>query len=417
MLAEAFGNGTHHAAGLTPFGSVASSRTSALAALARSRFQWGAVFEEDATLHASVLPSHAALLIQRHRSCRQRSGLVLGRLRFALRKRNHDHCTRLAAVASERRALPGVLHARVRALRQARGLLLRECLLPRRAVRPRLRQAALLHGLGDVAALPARARRVDRRRRLREPVGRRPPRLVRAEPDDDAQGRHHVAPQLSVAQQLARPGPSAVAAALAITVVAATLASTDGGGVGEGSRFFETALKTTTHGYIRMQYLLPEVSRSCAPLHSKKSIIWIGAAPGAGKTTIAKRFQQYGFTTLECEDKWARKNRLESIYNGSLLAANLQSYLIVAACDETYLLRAPDMVVPILILPTFDVYTERWKNRNPKDTQHHNERFNSSVRISMEMNTKVRVLHQYVEESVDETVRRICEIVKQEQRL
>ena len=166
-----------------------------------------------------------------------------------------------------------------------------------------------------------------------------------------------------------------------------------------------------------MQYLLPEVSRSCAPLHSKKSIIWIGAAPGAGKTTIAKRFQQYGFTTLECEDKWARKNRLESIYNGSLLAANLQSSLIVAACDETYLLRAPDMVVPILILPTFDVYTERWKNPNPKDPQHHNERFNSSVRISMEMNTKVRVLHQYVEESVDETVRRICEIVKQEQRL
>ena len=58
--------GTHHAAGLTPFevGCFLSHKR-ALAALARSRFHWGAVFEEDATLHASVLPSHAALLIQR----------------------------------------------------------------------------------------------------------------------------------------------------------------------------------------------------------------------------------------------------------------------------------------------------------------------------------------------------------------
>ena len=419
MLAEAFGNGTHHAAGLTPFevGCFLSHKR-ALAALARSRFQWGAVFEEDATLHASVLPSHAALLIQRAiAAAASEAVLYLG----ACSPRCANATTTTAHglppwLLSGARCLAYCTHAYALSARRAasffesvfchggpcgRDCAKRRCYMDWAMSRHFLRghDAWIVGGgfqspwVGDHRGLFVQNRTTMLKggTTLRRSFQWRNSSLGQGPPPS---------PPPSPSPSSPPPSPPPTAAASA-----------------EGSRFFETALKTTTHGYIRMQYLLPEVSRSCAPLHSKKSIIWIGAAPGAGKTTIAKRFQQYGFTTLECEDKWARKNRLESIYNGSLLAANLQSSLIVAACDETYLLRAPDMVVPILILPTFDVYTERWKNRNPKDTQHHNERFNSSVRISMEMNTKVRVLHQYVEESVDETVRRICEIVKQEQRL
>lgn len=172
--------------------------------------------------------------------------------------------------------------------------------------------------------------------------------------------------------------------------------------------FFENAISTTRRGYVKMHYLLPQVSRTCAALHSNRSVIWLGGPPGVGKTTITKRFQQYGFTTLECEDPWASHDRLESIRNASILAAQMQTSLVVAACYETFLSRAPATVVPILIFPTPKLYRERWKQRDPHDKQDHANRYAKSARVSN--HTNVHVLHQYTRETVDETVRRICEM-------
>ena len=66
MLLELFGDSSRHVKRLSPFElALLISHKRALSAIACGAHAWGAVFEDDAYLHESAPPSHAAYLIKR----------------------------------------------------------------------------------------------------------------------------------------------------------------------------------------------------------------------------------------------------------------------------------------------------------------------------------------------------------------
>ena len=69
--------------------------------------------------------------------------------------------------------------------------------------------------------------------------------------------------------------------------------------------------------------------------------------------------------------------------------------------------------MPILILPEYNIYESRWKNRNPNLKRRDNflGRYKRCERISKENDGKIIVIDQPVDESVDVTIYRICEQV------
>ena len=165
-----------------------------------------------------------------------------------------------------------------------------------------------------------------------------------------------------------------------------------------------------------------KVSVACLPLVQNRTILWIGGPPGVGKTTIARRFQRYGFMAADCEDKWCGSN-LERLQNMTSLASQLAtSPFVFGACYSKYLphVPPPSQAIPVLLLPNFEVYTDRWKSRHPKDKQNHVGRYNESLKISQTYynnstttttTTTILTIHQSKPESIDETLIRICTAV------
>ena len=152
----------------------------------------------------------------------------------------------------------------------------------------------------------------------------------------------------------------------------------------------------------------------CYKLLIKQHIIWLGGPPGVGKTSCSKRFQDYGFMAMDGEDSW-NKNKDNCRLSGlkkitKKVYEELNTSFVFGACYGKYLLNAPEYVIPILILPDFDVYERRWKKRNPNDTQNHNGRYRECQEIA-KGHKNILVLHQPQDECIDVTIYRICELI------
>ena len=170
--------------------------------------------------------------------------------------------------------------------------------------------------------------------------------------------------------------------------------------------FWVTKMKTTSRGFSIIPKLHSIISSTCNHLHRSNSVLWIGGAPGAGKSTITKRFQEYGFTVLDCEDNWAWGDRLKKLLDATNHALKTRTTVVFAACYEHFLTKSPDRVIPVLLLPSHSVYTERWKTRHPTDNQPHEARYATSIEVAKKK--RVLVIKQAQKECVDKTVLRIC---------
>lgn len=152
------------------------------------------------------------------------------------------------------------------------------------------------------------------------------------------------------------------------------------------------------------------VFTACYPLLAERAILWIGGPAGAGKTTISRRSQDYGFMVLDCEDIWNKKHKLGGLRNVSDVANKTkQSGFLMGACSEEFLLSAPTYVFPVLLFPDFDVYTRRWHTRNPNDPQDHVTRWGQTQKVANASDRIVTIVQDSDDECVDATLFRICE--------
>ena len=174
----------------------------------------------------------------------------------------------------------------------------------------------------------------------------------------------------------------------------------------------------------QVQDLSAKVSEACLPLQRSKQILWIAGPPGAGKSTLGKRFQQYAFMVLDCEDKWAHGQLKPLIAESRNAQVHGQTAFVFPACYSQYLTSAPDFVIPVVLLPDHDVYTQRWKERERlwlnlgigPDKQDHITRYKqtSEVAARLERDSPGHsvVLRQHEDECPDYTIYRICLAVR-----
>ena len=169
-----------------------------------------------------------------------------------------------------------------------------------------------------------------------------------------------------------------------------------------------------------VQDLSAAVSEACLPLMRSRQILWIAGPPGSGKTTLGNRFQQYGFMAFDCEDISAKPSKTpvkERLINETLYAREHgRTAFAIPACYSQWLNAAPDFVIPVVLLPSRDVYTRRWKSRNPYDTQQHSKRYGRTLRTAQRLERekpgRAVVLRQDDDtECPDLSIYRICSAV------
>ena len=184
----------------------------------------------------------------------------------------------------------------------------------------------------------------------------------------------------------------------------------------DGNKFWKEIQNNSTRRFVVIDPPLNSiVHKMCSKLLMSQYIIWIGGPPGSGKTTCSKRFQNYGFMAMDGEDPWASGVKNEKLTGLIRISEKVHEELncsfVFGACFENYLIKAPKYVIPILLLPSPDVYERRWKKRNKGDCQDHEGRYRSSKNISEKFKETVLTLHQPSDECVDTTIYRICELI------
>merc|ERR1712154_218005 len=158
------------------------------------------------------------------------------------------------------------------------------------------------------------------------------------------------------------------------------------------------------------------MGEACLPVQQAKSIIWIGGSAGSGKSTLGRRMGEYGFMLVDVEDAWAHGDcaalRRES-ENARLFGDT--AFVMPAGCfSQHWETEMQDFVIGVVLLPTEEVYTARWKERErltgKPDHQAHNLARQTGIaqRIRKLKPYHSVIIDQNTEECVDFTVYRIC---------
>lgn len=155
------------------------------------------------------------------------------------------------------------------------------------------------------------------------------------------------------------------------------------------------------------------VSKACSGMFDRRRVLWITGPPGSGKTTLAKRFQEYGFMAMDCEDPWAGSgNRTRNLIRASqFVLENGTTTYIFAACFVKILWSKPVNVDVAVLFPNSKVYRRRWMARNPDDLQKPNKQWQltSNLVKTFERDTSVHVIYQSSSaECADLTLFNIC---------
>ena len=158
------------------------------------------------------------------------------------------------------------------------------------------------------------------------------------------------------------------------------------------------------------------VSRACSGMFDRRRVLWRTGPPGSGKTTLAKRFQDYGFMAMDCEDPWANmaggENRTKNLIRASqFVLENGTTTHVFAACYVKILWSKPPSVDVAVLFPSSQVYRERWMARNPNDPQKPDKQWKltSSLIKRFEKDASIHVIHQSSSvECKDQTIYKIC---------
>ena len=158
--------------------------------------------------------------------------------------------------------------------------------------------------------------------------------------------------------------------------------------------------------------LRSEVSTACSKLFERRHVVWITGPPGSGKTTVTKRFQEYGFMAMDCEDPWAAGNRTKNLIRTSHeVFVNGASSYVFAACFLKILRSKPSFVDTVLLFPNKRVYHQRWTTRNPNDNSKNDKQWLLAATMAKlyKNDASVSIIDQSTSECVDQTVFRICQ--------
>jgi len=180
---------------------------------------------------------------------------------------------------------------------------------------------------------------------------------------------------------------------------------------------------STKRGYKVVEpELRAEVNLECSDLFHRRRVLWIVGPPGSGKTTVTRRFQDYGFMTLDCEDPWVRKLRRGGASSATVMTRiSTDAWLhgttsfVFGACYVKILAGKPNFVDAVILSPDKEVYTKRWKTRNSRDKQRNDQQWRLMQQVAQNFSSdlKVHVIRQDThDECVDATVMKICRSVK-----
>lgn len=155
------------------------------------------------------------------------------------------------------------------------------------------------------------------------------------------------------------------------------------------------------------------VSRACSGMFDRRRVLWITGPPGSGKTTLALRFQEYGFMAMDCEDPWANfGNRTKNLIRASqFVLENGTTTHVFAACFVKILWSKPPNIDVAVLFPNSKVYRQRWMARNPNDLQNPSKqwKFTSDLAKSFKKDASVHIIHQSSSaECIDQTIYKIC---------
>ena len=174
----------------------------------------------------------------------------------------------------------------------------------------------------------------------------------------------------------------------------------------EVGKYWLSAL-SGTHAPADRPQTTSQCSVACAPLLQRRVFLWIGGPPASGKTTLARRMHDYGFTVGDCESVEGNFTKFSEL--NEIAFQHGTSSFVFAACYSEYLESAPSGVFRVLILPKKETALRRMRERDPMDQQDL-DYFHAQARQTSK-SEKVLTIVPHDRECVDQTVIRVCDAV------